>query len=72
VSKRQDGDWDIISGNNRVDIYRELGRTEIAVFEVEATKEEGDISAFYANLLHQVFQIMRNILALSGAWKLAD
>lgn len=52
VSKRQDGDWDIISGNNRVDIYRELGRTEIAVFEVEATKEEGDISAFYANLLH--------------------
>ena len=52
VCKRTDGDWDIISGNNRVDIYRELGRDEIAVFEVQATKEQGDVSAFYANLLH--------------------
>jgi len=52
VCKRSDGDWDIISGNNRVAIYRELGRAEIHVFEVQATKEQGDVSAFYANLLH--------------------
>ncbi|MDO8728664.1 MAG: ParB N-terminal domain-containing protein [bacterium] len=52
VSKRADGDWDIISGNNRVDIYRELGRKEIAVYEVEVKEGEGDVKAFYANLLH--------------------
>lgn len=52
VSKRPDGDWDIISGNNRVEIYRELGREEIAVYEIEVAEGEGDAKAFYANLLH--------------------
>jgi ParB family chromosome partitioning protein len=52
VSKNLDGGWNIISGNNRVEIYRELGKKEIAVYEVEVKDGEGDVKAFYANLLH--------------------
>jgi ParB family chromosome partitioning protein len=52
VCKRADGDWDIVAGNNRTDVYRELGRTEIEIFEIAASLEEANVSAFYSNLLH--------------------
>lgn len=51
ICKREDGDWDIISGHNRVDIYRDLGFTEIAAYVME-NSSDADIKAFYANLLH--------------------
>jgi ParB family transcriptional regulator, chromosome partitioning protein len=45
------GGLEIVSGHNRVDQYKELGRNKIrAVFE-ESTDDEAAASAFYANLL---------------------
>jgi ParB family transcriptional regulator, chromosome partitioning protein len=52
ISKRNNGGWNIISGNNRVAIYRELGIKEIPAYEMEIKDGEGDVKAFYANLLH--------------------
>lgn len=53
VRKRDDGDWDIISGHNRFDVYVDLGRTEIEVFVIDADNDDdADMKAFYANLLH--------------------
>lgn len=52
VCKRPDGDWDIVAGNNRTDVYKELGRIDIEIFEIDASLEEANVSAFYSNLLH--------------------
>lgn len=52
VCKRPDGDWDIVAGNNRTDVYKELGRIDIEIFEIAASLEEANVSAFYSNLLH--------------------
>jgi ParB family chromosome partitioning protein len=46
-----DGRFEIISGHNRTDQYRELGRETIRAVPVEMTDEEAAASAFYANLL---------------------
>jgi ParB family chromosome partitioning protein len=52
ITLRLDGDWDIVSGNNRTDIYGELGREEIDAIEKEYTPEEANRLAFYSNLMH--------------------
>jgi ParB family transcriptional regulator, chromosome partitioning protein len=51
VELRADGDWNIIAGNNRVAVYRELGREEIEanVLDIESSLIER--VAFFSNLL---------------------
>lgn len=52
VTVRADGDWEIVSGHNRVDIYAELGRIEIDAIIKPYTQEEASRLSFYSNLLH--------------------
>jgi ParB family transcriptional regulator, chromosome partitioning protein len=52
VERRADGEWDVVSGSHRVLAFRDLERTEIPAYELEAGEGEGDAKAFYANLLH--------------------
>ncbi|MBK4738647.1 ParB/RepB/Spo0J family partition protein [Noviherbaspirillum pedocola] len=51
VRRRDDGKYDVVSGNNRVAAYRELGRHSITAVLLQGSDEESDLSAFYANLL---------------------
>ena len=51
VERRTDGDWDIVSGNNRYDNCIILGRDEVEIFEIEVEEGKGDAIAFYANLI---------------------
>lgn len=52
VRPREKGGYDIISGHNRVAIYKELGRTEIEADIKDVLEEEIYETAFYANLFH--------------------
>jgi ParB family chromosome partitioning protein len=52
VRKMASGGYEIVSGNNRVQIYRELGRPSIFAAVIDADDEQSDLNAFYANLLH--------------------
>jgi ParB family chromosome partitioning protein len=51
VRRRQAGGYEIISGHNRVQVYRDLGRTKIFSVVFEMTDDEAERSAFYSNLL---------------------
>lgn len=52
VSPRENGGYNIISGHNRVAIYKELGHAEIEA-DIKDVKEELVYeTAFYANLFH--------------------
>ncbi|KKB60950.1 chromosome partitioning protein ParB [Robbsia andropogonis] len=51
VEARPDGDWDIVTGNNRVDIYRRNGREEIDALIVQLDPALVERVAFFANLL---------------------
>jgi ParB family chromosome partitioning protein len=51
VRHRVDGGYEVISGNNRVAIYRELGRDRILAVVQPMDDEQADLSGFYANLL---------------------
>lgn len=51
VTLRTDGDWDVLSGNNRVAIYRELDREDIEAVSVDIEPELLDRVAFFSNLL---------------------
>lgn len=51
VRPRQEGGYEVISGNNRVAIYKELGLTKILAVVQEMTDETADLAGFYANLL---------------------
>lgn len=51
VRVRPQGGYEIVSGNNRTAIYRELGRDEIDITVLELTDDEVDRTAFYSNLL---------------------
>jgi ParB family chromosome partitioning protein len=46
-----DGRFEIISGHNRVDQYKELGRDRIRAVLEDATDDEAVAGAFYANLM---------------------
>lgn len=52
VRARGEGAYEIVSGHNRVAALKELGRTSVTVFILEANDEAAELSAFYANLLH--------------------
>jgi ParB family chromosome partitioning protein len=51
VRPRTQGGYEVISGNNRVAIYRELGRTDILAVIQSMDDEQADLGGFYANLL---------------------
>lgn len=51
VRKRAEGGFEIVSGNNRVEVFRELGRTSIPAALLESDDDQAEINAFYANLL---------------------
>ncbi len=51
VQRVADGRFEIISGHNRAEVYRSLGRTLIPVVVMELDTDHVDRSAFYANLL---------------------
>ncbi|WP_157267153.1 ParB/RepB/Spo0J family partition protein [Azohydromonas aeria] len=51
VRPRAGGRFEIVSGENRVAVYRELGRTTIRVSVLELGDREVDRAAFFANLL---------------------
>lgn len=51
VRVRLEGGYEIVSGNNRVHIYRDLGRPKIKAWLAEATDEEAEDLAFFANAL---------------------
>ena len=52
LRKRSAGGYEIISGHNRVAVYKELGRDSIlAVVVNDADTARDDLDAFYANLL---------------------
>lgn len=47
-----DGKKEIVSGHNRIDIYRnDLGRTKIRATPFDGTREEAELAAIFANLL---------------------
>ena len=51
VKSLGDGKYEVISGYNRIAVYRQLGRHEIPVAVVAISLEEIERSAFFANLL---------------------
>jgi ParB family chromosome partitioning protein len=51
VRPRPDGMFEIVSGHNRVDQYRELGRETIRAVAEESTDDEAAAGAFFANLM---------------------
>jgi ParB family transcriptional regulator, chromosome partitioning protein len=51
VRKRSEGGYEIVSGNNRVAAFRELGRTHIPAAMLDSDDDQAEVNAFYANLL---------------------
>ena len=51
VRARGENQFEIVSGHNRVDAYRALGRQTIAISVVQVAEPEIDRAAFFANLL---------------------
>ncbi|MFC7518327.1 ParB/RepB/Spo0J family partition protein [Herbaspirillum sp. GCM10030257] len=46
-----DGKYEVVSGHNRVQAYRDLGRTTIKAWLADATDDEAEDLAFFANAL---------------------
>ena len=51
VRSRPEGGYEIVSGHNRVGVYRELGRSTIPAVVRQTDAAQADINAFYTNLL---------------------
>jgi ParB family chromosome partitioning protein len=51
VRSRPAGGYEIVSGHNRVQAFRELGRDRILAVVIEADDDQAELNAFYANLL---------------------
>jgi ParB family chromosome partitioning protein len=51
VRPRAKGGYEIVSGHNRVAVYRELGRTTISAVVKNTADDQADLNAFFANLL---------------------
>lgn len=51
VRPRKEGGYEVISGNNRAAIYRELGKEKILAVVQTMDDEHADLAGFYANLL---------------------
>lgn len=52
VRPREGGGYEIVSGHNRTQIYRELKRIDIPAIIQDTDDIQSDLNAFYANLLH--------------------
>lgn len=52
VRKREAGGYEIISGHNRTQVFRELGRKAIPAVIAEIDDDDADKDAFFANLVH--------------------
>lgn len=52
VRRVEDGRYEVISGHNRIAIYRELGRDRIKATLLDADEYLAETSAVYANLFH--------------------
>jgi ParB family transcriptional regulator, chromosome partitioning protein len=51
VRVRPEGGYEVISGSNRVAIFRELGRAQIPARVLDSDDTQAEINAFFANLL---------------------
>lgn len=51
VRVRPEGGFEIVSGHNRVQIYRDLGRKQIKAWLADASDDEAEDLAFFANAL---------------------
>ena len=51
VRQRKEGGFEVVSGSNRVAIFRELGRTHIPARVLDSDDTQAEINAFFANLL---------------------
>ncbi|SAL06556.1 ParB, partition protein [Caballeronia calidae] len=51
VLPRSEGGFEILSGHHRTDAYRELGRESVQCVVGDATEDEADEGAFFANLM---------------------
>lgn len=51
VRTRAAGGFEVIAGHNRISCYRDLGRTEIAINQLDLNDDETERAAFYSNLL---------------------
>lgn len=51
VVASSNGLYEIVSGHNRVDIYRDLGKQAIKAVEIKVSEVEADSLAFFANLM---------------------
>lgn len=51
VRPREEGGFEIVSGSNRVAIFRELGRSHIPARLLESDDKQAEVNAFFANLL---------------------
>ena len=52
VRVRAEGGYEVISGHNRLQAYRDLKRVDIPAVVRDADEAQADLNAFYANLLH--------------------
>lgn len=51
VRATAEGNYEIVSGHHRVDVYRELGRPTIRCVLEDGTEDQADDGAFFANLM---------------------
>jgi ParB family chromosome partitioning protein len=51
VRRKDDGRYEVISGENRLAAYRELGKTNIRVSVLDVGEQGAERAAFYANLI---------------------
>jgi ParB family chromosome partitioning protein len=51
VRRREAGGYEVVSGHNRVQAFRELGRERILAVVIDADDDQAELNAFYANLL---------------------
>jgi ParB family chromosome partitioning protein len=51
VRRRREGGYEVISGSNRVAVFRELGRDRIPARVLDSDDTQAEINAFFANLL---------------------
>ncbi|WP_157270737.1 ParB/RepB/Spo0J family partition protein [Azohydromonas aeria] len=53
VRRKPDGRFEVVSGENRLQAYRDMGRPAIAVTVLELPEEQVNRAAFFANLITQ-------------------
>lgn len=61
-----DGRYEVVAGNNRVEAYRDLGRTEIEAFVKDFESDTEDRAAFFANLLQPSLSAFEKYAGVKG------